>query len=57
MKRKIGQRNDGRASFMFEVQNKTTGENEKVAKTGISRLDAFQVLKSEIGNSFTIKWA
>lgn len=45
MNRVIGTRNDGRARFLFEVTELSTGEKSTIEKNGTSRLDAFNVLK------------
>lgn len=53
----LGERNDGRATFMFEVTDKQTGKQFTHPKAGISRLDAWTDLKREKGRSWEIKWA
>jgi hypothetical protein len=53
----FGERNDGRASFMFEVTDKKTGRQFTHPKSGISRLDAYNDFKKEKGRSWEIKWA
>lgn len=57
MKRIAGARNDGRASFLFEAIERSTGKRSTIEKNGTSRLDAFTVLTKEKGNCFEIKWA
>lgn len=57
MKIAIGARNDGRARFLFEVIELSTGQKSTIEKNGTSRLDAFNALTKEKGNSLEIKWA
>lgn len=57
MKRVIGARNDGRASFLFDIVDKKTGETFQEQKTGTSRLNAWTELEKEKGNVWEIKWA
>jgi hypothetical protein len=54
MKIVAGARNDGRKPF---VTDRKTGEKFQYSKTGISRLNAWQELEKEKGNSWDIKWA
>ena len=56
MKRVVGARNDGRDVFIFDVVVKKTGEKFKHEKSGISRLNAFEDLQRQKGNSWEIKW-
>jgi hypothetical protein len=56
MKIVAGERNDGRAIFHFDVVVKRTGEKFKHSKAGISRLNAFEELERQKGNSWLIQW-
>jgi hypothetical protein len=57
MKIVAGARNDGRKPFDFEVTDRKTGQTFQHSKTGISRLNAWEELEKEKGNSWDIKWA
>ena len=57
MKIVAGERNDGRKPFDFDVIERKTGKKFIYSKTGISRLNAWEELEKEKGNSWEIKWA
>jgi len=56
MKIVAGARKDGRASFLFDVVDKKTGKKFKHEKSGISRLNAYEELEKQKGNSWLIQW-
>jgi len=57
MKQILAGRNDGRAMFTFDAIDKVTGDRKQIAKSGISRLDAYTQLMRKESKLYLIQWA